>query len=96
MQEYEVRIFPAAQHDTLSITGHLSALETDEASAFYNHIMDCVSILKTAPHSCPIARDAQLRYRGYRTLSVNGFVFFFIINGNTVEVRRVIHSKRQY
>jgi len=96
MQEYEVKIIPAAQHDALSITGHLSALEPDDASAYYEQLMQSASVLKTSPHSCPTARDAQLRYRGYRTLAVNDFVFFFVIGGNTVEIRRIIQSKRHY
>jgi len=96
MQEYEVKIIPAAQHDALSITGHLSTLEHDEASNYYDELIQRVSILKTLPYSCPTARDAQLRYRGYRTLVVSDFVFFFVINGNTVEIRRIIQSKRHY
>jgi len=96
MQEYDVRIFPAAQRDGLSIAGHLSALEPDDALSYYEDLMERVNILKTSPQSCPIAKNAQLRYRGYRTLAVNDFVFFFIINGNKVEIRRIIHSKRQF
>ena len=96
MQEYEVRISPAAQHDGLSITGHLSALEPDDALTYYEHLMERASVLKTSPQSCPCAKDAQLRYRGYRTLAVNDFVFFFIISGTKVEIRRIIHSKRQH
>lgn len=96
MHNFDVRIIPAAQHDSLNITGHLRALETEEAVSCYERLMEAVSVLKTSPQSCPIARDAQLRYRGYRTLAVNDFVFFFVINGDTVEIRRIIQSKRQY
>ena len=96
MQEYNVRIFPAAQHDAMLIAGHLSALEPSDASLYYEHLMECLGMLKTSPKSCPIARDVQLRYKGYRTLTVNDFVFFFIVGEGTVEIRRIIHAKRQY
>jgi hypothetical protein len=48
------------------------------------------------PERCPLAKDTQLRMRGYRTLLVKNYIVFYVINGKTVEVRRILFARRQY
>jgi len=96
MEEYNVRISPAAQNDFLDIADHLSALAPEEAARYYESFMENMSMLSTAPESCPLARDAQLRLRGYRMLPIENHIVFYVINGKTVELRRILYARRQY
>ena len=96
MDKYDVIISPAAQSDFLGIVEFIDTLPPEEASLYYEQFMDEASILRTAPKSCPFARDPQLRLRGYRMLSAEDYLFFFVMSGNIVEIRRILYAKRQY
>ena len=96
MDKYNVIISASAQRDFLAIAEHLDALPPDEATQQFEQLIDDVSVLRSAPMSCPYARDFQLRLRGYRVLVVEDKLFFFVIHNSTVEIRRILNAKRQY
>jgi len=96
MDEYNVRISPAARNDLIDIAEHLGTLSPEEAAHHYESFMEKMGMLKTTPESCPLARDAQLRLRGYRMLPVDNYIVFYVINGRTVELRRILYARRQY
>jgi len=96
MEEYSVRISPAAQNDFLDIAEHLSTLASGEAERYYEQIMEKISALTTKPDSCPLARDPQLRLRGYRLLPIDNHIVFYVIKDNAVEIRRILYARRQY
>ena len=96
MEEYNVKISPAAQNDFLDIVGHLSSMPPEEAVQYYESLIAKISMLTTAPESCPLARDAQLRLRGYRMLSIDNHIVFYVIKGKVVELRRILYARKQY
>ena len=96
MEEYRVRISPAAQNDFLDIAEHLNTLAPEEATHYHELFMEKMSMLATTPESCPLARDAQLRLRGYRMLPIEDHIVFYVINGRVVELRRILYARRQY
>jgi len=96
MDKYDVLISPMAQGDLLGIFEYLATLTPDEAAQYYERFMKDSETLRTAPKSCPLARDLQLCLRGYRILTAEDHLFFFIISGSNVEIRRILHAKRQY
>jgi len=96
MSSYNLMISPAAQSDFLSIVDDLSTLPPEEAVVIFNEVIEEVETLQTDPKSCPFARDSQLRLRRYRVLAVDNYIVFFLIIGSTVEIRRILYTKRQY
>jgi len=96
MDEYKVVILPAAQSDFLGVTEYLCTLAPEEAVHSFEQFMKETEVLRTAPKSCPFARDSQLRLRGYRTLSTEDYILFFVIDGGTVQIRRILYAKRLY
>jgi plasmid stabilization system protein ParE len=96
MVEYNVKMFKSAQNDFLDIAEHLNTLSPEEATQHFDLIVDKTEFLTAMPESCPIARDAQLRLRGYRVLFIGNHVVFYVINDKTVEFRRILCAKRQY
>jgi len=96
MEKYKVKITAAAQRDFLGVVEHLDIQPPEEAVESYEQIMEDTEVLQDAPLSCPFARDLQLRLRGYRILAIDDYLFFFVICGNTVEIRRILYAKRQY
>ena len=96
MEKYDVKISPAAQRDFIAVVEHLDNLPPEEAVQQYELILSETEILIKAPAQCPHARDLQLRLRGYRILTVGDYLIFFAICGKSVEIRRILHAKRQY
>ena len=96
MEQYEVKIFPTAQNDLRDIVDYLNTLSPDAALKYYGLIVKQIDKLQTMPMCYALARDIQLRLRGYRLLLVKNYIVFYVINGNTVEIRRILYSKRQY
>ena len=96
MEQYNVKIFPTAQSDLKNIVDYLNTLSPAAAVRHYDLIVEKVGALQTMPERCALARDTQLRLRGYRLLIVENYIVFFVITGNTVEIRRILYAKRQY
>ena len=96
MEEYKVRISPAAQNDFCDIVEHLDTLSPEAAEQYFELFMEKVSLLATSPESSPLARDTQLRLRGYRMLAIENYIVFYVFSGKTVEIRRILYARRQY
>ena len=96
MEEYKVRISPAAQNDFLDIAEHLNTLTPEEAEQYFDNFMEKMRTLAMSPENCPLARDTQLRLRGYRMLPIENYIVFYAISGRTVDIRRLLHARRQY
>jgi len=94
MGEYKVKIFATGQNDFLEVVERMNSLPPDEAARQFESIEKKLEVLKTAPESCPSARDSQLRLRGYRMLAIGEYIYFFVIKGKTVEVRRIIFANK--
>ena len=96
MEQYSVKIFPTAQRDLKSIVDYLDTLSPEAAVQYYDLIVEKIGTLRTLPERCALAKDIQLRLRGYRLLHVKNYIAFFVVNGSTVEIRRILYAKRQY
>ena len=96
MDDYNVKISSTAQNDFMEIAERLESMTPEEAEQQYDNILKKTEILAKAPDSCPSARDSQLRLRGYKMLTVDDYIYFFVINGKTVEIRRILYARRQY
>jgi len=96
MEEYNVKISPAAQSDFREITNHMSTFAPEEAAYYHKSFLEKIEELAKAPDSCPFAKDAQLRLRGYRILPVGKYLVFYAIKDKVVDIRRILYSRRQY
>ena len=95
MEEYRIKILPSAQIDVLDIAEHFNVLPPDTACETYDSFIEQLNELAVFPERCALAKDTQLRLRGYRTLAVGDYTAFFVIRSGTVEIRRVLYTKRQ-
>jgi len=96
MEKYKVTVSAAAQRDFLGIIEYIDTLPPEEALQHYEQILEDTEVLRDSPLSCPFTRDLQLRLRGYRILTVEDYLFFFVVSSKVVEVRRILYAKRQY
>ena len=96
MEQYNVKIFPTAQNDLREIVDYLNTLSPEAAIRYYDLIVEQIGTLSTMPERCPLAKNTQLRLRGYRMLIVKNYIIFYVFSDKTVEIRRILYARRRY
>ena len=48
------------------------------------------------PFRCPRPRDTALAAKGYRYLLVEKYLVFYVVVGDTVQIRRILYARRNY
>lgn len=96
MEKHKVIIFPVAKQDLTEIIDYLNMLSPEVALRRYDEIVEKIGSLAEMPARCALLKSSELRQKGYRALIVYDYMVFYIINGNTVEIRRILHGCRQY
>ena len=96
MESYRVRIYPAAKRDLLEIIDYLNTLSQDAALRYYDLLTEQIASLAHMPERCPKPKDLALAAKGYRYLIVKDYLVFYIISGDTVQIRRILYGRRDY
>jgi plasmid stabilization system protein ParE len=92
----KIEYLSIAEKDLTDIFDYIYADSPATASVFLDKIDDTVSKLADFPELEKVPNDYRLRRLGYRILIVDNYIVFYVIRGTIVEIRRVLHSKRNY
>lgn len=96
MEQYKVKIYPAAQQDLLDIIDYLNTLSPEAALGYYDRITEAIASLAQFPERCPRPKDLALAAKGYRYLVVKQYLVFYVVVGDTVQIRRILYGRRDY
>lgn len=96
MESYKVKIYPAAKRDLVEIIDYLNTLSQDAALRYYDLLTDQIASLAHMPERCPRPKDLALAAKGYRYLIVKDYLVFYIVSGDTVQIRRILYGRRNY
>ena len=96
METYKVKIYPAAKQDLLDIIDYLNTLSSDAALRYYDLLTEEIAGLAHMPERCPHPKDLALAAKGYRYLIVKNYLVFYVVTGNTVQIRRILYGRRDY
>lgn len=96
MDVYKVKIYPAAKRDLQQIVDYLNTLSAQAALRYYDLLVEQISSLSHMPFRCPRPRDAALAAKGYRYLLVEKYLVFYVVVGDTVQIRRILYARRNY
>ena len=96
METYNLLIFPTAKQDLQDIVDYVNELSPDAALKLYDEIVEGIGSLAEMPMRCPLLKSSVLRAKGYRVLVVHNYLVFYVVNGKTVEIRRILYRRRQY
>ena len=96
METYKVKIFPTAKQDLEEVIGYLNTLSPDAASKYYDLLVEEIASLSKMPERCPKPKDLALAVKGYRYLIVKNYLVFYVIIGDTVQIRRILYARREY
>ena len=96
MDSYKVKIYPAAEQDLMDIVDYLNTLSGDAALRIYDTITEEIASLSQMPERCPRPKDLALAAKGYRYLIVEKYLVFYVIDGDVVQIRRILYGRRNY
>lgn len=96
MEQYKVKIYPSAQQDMRDIISYLNTLSPDTALRYYDKLTEEIASLSAMPERCPKPRDLALAAKGYRYLIVENYLIFYVVSGDTVQIRRILYGRRDY
>lgn len=96
MEKYRLLLFPSAKQDLQDIVDYVNELSPDAALKLYDEIVEGIGSLSQMPERCPLMKSPVLRAKGYRTLIVHNYLVFYVVNGQQVEIRRILYGRRRY
>ena len=96
MEKYKVKIYPAAKQDLLDIVDYLNTLSQDIALRYYDLLTEEIAGLSYMPERCPRPKDLALAAKDYRCLLVKNYLVFYVVDRDTVQIRRVLYGRRDY
>lgn len=96
MEKYKIKIFPRAKQDMEEVIDYLNTLSPDVALKYYDLLVEEIVGLSQMPERCPRPKDLALAARGYRYLIVKNYLVFYVIAGDTVQIRRILYARRNY
>lgn len=93
---YKILYLPLAKKDLSDIVFYL----TDECKApevaanLLDELNFAIQRLERFPYSCRVYHSVPLLEDEHRILLVKNYAVFYVVEENTVEIRRIIHAKR--
>ncbi len=75
---------------------YLNTLSADAALRCYDLLVEKIGSLSQMPERCPYVRNNPLKAKGYRCLVVESYLVFYVVRGDTVQIRRILYGKRKY
>lgn len=96
METYKIKIFPTARQDLEEVIGYLNTLFQDTALKYYDLLVEEITSLSNMPERCPKPKDLALAAKGYRYLIVKNYLVFYVVVGDTVQIRRILYARRDY
>lgn len=92
---YKVKYLPVAVKDLNNITDYMAKVLCNKKAAmdFIDALDHSISRLKSFPYSCTIYQTQALTNSEYRVLPVNNYLVFYVVLGDTVEIRRIIYDR---
>lgn len=96
MEKYKVLIFPAAKRDLQEIIDYINEQTFINGYMIYDEITEKIASLSELPLRHPLIKNSILRLKGYRMLVAGSYLVFYVVIGDVVQIRRILHGKRQY
>lgn len=95
-KKYKVNYLPISVKDLEELIEYIKIDSPSAALNMLNKIDESISKLKDLPEIGIIPKDERLRRLGYRILVIGNYLVFYVIKENIIEVRRILHGKRNY
>lgn len=95
-KKYEITYLPIAQRDLNDIIEYILTDRPEYVRQFIRKFDELISRLEDFPNLGVVPKDLLISQMNYRVLVVDSYLVFYVFLNDTVEIRRIIHSKRKY
>lgn len=92
----KIKYLPVAQRDLIEIIEYIKIDSPGSAIKLLDRLDKSLVKLEDFPFMGQAPKDNRLRGLNYRILVVDSYLVFYVVKGNIVEIRRIIHGKRKY
>ena len=92
----QIRYLPAAQADLREIFDYIASGSLPSARILLEKIDKGVQVLGSYPLIGTLPKDSLLQVKGYRYIIVSNYLVFYCKSKLGIEIRRVLHTKRNY
>jgi toxin ParE1/3/4 len=95
-RKHSVRLLRVAEEDFTDIVTYIAARRPQAAEALAQRIEKNLKLLSANPYLGRVPDDTRLAELGYRYLVVQDYLIFYVCEGRTIYVHRIIHGARDY
>lgn len=95
-KKYEITYLPIAQGDLNDIIEYILTDRPEYVRQFIRKFDELISRLEDFPNLGVVPKDLLISQMNYGVLVVDSYLVFYVFLNDTVEIRRIIHSKRKY
>ncbi|MFH0801147.1 MAG: type II toxin-antitoxin system RelE/ParE family toxin [bacterium] len=92
----EILYLSIAQKDLTEIIEYIMADNPQAARNFLDRFDKAILQLRDFPLKGKLPKDNRLQRHGYRIMVVGNYLVFYVVQGKTVQIRRILHGKRKY
>ena len=94
--KFTVLIYPSAEADLLEIKDYFENKLKVSANKLFEKFYNSIDILEKNPLIYPLVKDPFLNQLGYRIITIDNFILFYVIENNEVQIHRFLYGKRDY
>ncbi len=95
-KRFLIEYLPIAENDLTEILEYIQIDNPTVALIFIDEIDRAISKLAFFPFIGPVPKDPRLIHLNYRMLVVGSYIVFYVVLEDVVEIRRILHAKRNY
>ncbi len=92
----KIDILPIAESDIGEIIDFIAKEKNSAAEQWLNNLEKNISLLANQPPLGSIPKDQTIAATGVRFLVVGNFLIFYVVMPKKIQIRRVLHAKRDY
>ena len=93
---YTVRFLGIAEDDLAEIVTYIAADRPSAAGLLAAHIEKSLQHLSRNPRLGGVPDETELARLGYRYLVIENYLLFYILEGRSIQVHRILHGARDY
>ncbi len=94
--KYQIRLLPIAEGDFTEIISYIAADNPKAADSVADKIEKNLELLSDNFKLGRIPRDEEIRNLGYRYIIVLDYLVFYIIEGGSIFIHRILYGARNY
>lgn len=95
-RKYSIEYLPIAEKDLTEIIEYVTLDSPQSALNLLDEIDNTILKLEDFPYIGKIPKDSRLQLLNYRILIVSSYLVFYVVKDDIVEIRRILHGKRNY